>query len=293
MTILIRLFHPTVLLGTVLLCPSAFADCDISQYDQTAPKAIIDRVANGSVVFEWATDVDATDGRNWIWHYLKNKDNRGLGYKWPKAQLRHALGTPLEPGKTDCNRYFVLGATTADDNAPITYGTNDTTQRAAVFAETNKSAATGTFPDLSTGSVVETSYRGLNGEVENVRVVITTFSDSKNWVMTVEQTPNVVVALSVPKDMTRDQFASLSGQLRADVPFKISSKELSGLFTDEELASRVEQFYAVLRSRTPKITATLQANSFNRTSSDLVLLKESGEAFFATSVRVIVPYTAR
>src|SRR5205085_3520634 len=104
------------------------ADCDISKYDQSPPAKITDRVNNGTVQFEWATDVDTKDGRSWIWHYIRNVHDRGVGYKWPKAELRRSLGTPLEPGKTDCNRYFVSGPTAADDNAPITYGTNEAIQ---------------------------------------------------------------------------------------------------------------------------------------------------------------------
>jgi hypothetical protein len=292
MTILTRLFHPTVLLGTLLLCSSASADCDISQYDRTAPKAIINNVTNG-VAFEWATDVDTSDGRNWIWHYIKNKDNRGLGYRWPKAQLRHIIGTPLEAGNTDCNRYFVLGPVAPDDNAPITYGTSDTTQRAAVFAETNKSAEINKSSDLSAGSIVETSYRGRTGNLENVRVVISTTANGKNWVLTVEQTPNVFVALATPKDISTDLFPMLAEQLRATLPVKFSSKELIGLYSDEELSSRTVQSFAVMTSHAPIVAAKVQASAFIQTSSDLVLLKEGGEAFFAASVRLIAPSTAR
>jgi hypothetical protein len=118
------------------------------------------RVDNGTVQFAWSTDVDTSDERTFIWHYIKNTNDRGFGYKWPKADLRRALGSPLEPGKTDCNRYFVTGRTAPDDNAPIKYGTNETPQRATVFAETTSSAA------KSTSSSIEASYRTPSGVVE-------------------------------------------------------------------------------------------------------------------------------
>ena len=134
--------YVTLLLPTQLLASAAFADCDLSTYDRTAPPAITSGLDNGTAHFEWATDVDTVSGRNWIWHYIKNLDpNRGLGYRWPKANLRRALGSPLQPGKTDCNRYFVVSKFNADDNAPITYGTNEAEQRAAVYAEAATSAA--------------------------------------------------------------------------------------------------------------------------------------------------------
>jgi hypothetical protein len=181
-----------------------------------------------------------------------------------------------------------------DDNAPITYGTSDTTQRAAVFAETNKSAENKSSDDQSAGSVIETSYRGLTGNVESVRVAVTTFGDTrKGWALIVEQTPNVSVALAMPKDISTDLFPILSKQLQAKLPTEFSSKELSGLYSDEELSSRTSQVYALLQSRSPKVLATLQASAFLQTSSDLVLLKDNGEAFFAASVRLIVPSTAR
>jgi hypothetical protein len=159
--------RPMVLVFAYLICgSSAFAECDTSKYDQTPPAAITDQVNDGDVRFKWATDVDVSGGRNWVWHYVANNGNHGLGYKWPKAELRHVLGSPLEPGKTDCRKYFVTGPAAPDDNAPITYGTNDTVQRAAIFAET-KVAET-----QSTGSVIDTSYRTPSGAVEPVQVSI-------------------------------------------------------------------------------------------------------------------------
>jgi len=115
-----------LLIGAGLpFAPSAFADCDLSGYDRSLPKTVSSMVNNEIVKFEWASDLDTINGRNWIWHYIKNLHaDHGLGYKWPKAGLRRALGSPLEVGKTDCNRYFVTTQPALDDNAPITYGTN-------------------------------------------------------------------------------------------------------------------------------------------------------------------------
>ena len=97
----------------------------------------------------------------------------------------------------------------------------------------------------------------------------------------------------MPKDISADLFPMLAEQLQAKLPINFRSKELAGLYSDEELSSRIVQSYALMQSRSPKVAATLQASAFVKTSSDLVLLKESGEPFFATSVRFISPYTAR
>jgi hypothetical protein len=206
------------------------AGCDISTYDQSPPSAIKSSVNKGNVQFEWATDVDTTGGYNWIWHYVKNTHDRGLGYKWPKADLRHALGSPLEPGQVDCNRYFVMVPAVPDDDAPIMYGTNDSVQRAAVFAPT-KSDVGAASP--STGSIIETSYRNAAGAIENVRVAIGTSKGSTPdglWNFVVERTPNAIVAIStIPKFFTSDQIKSLFIGIMAQTPQGRLSEGARGL----------------------------------------------------------------
>jgi len=209
----------TLLVAGYLLYPcSARADCDLSTYERTLPRPIRSVLDNGTAHFEWSTDVDTIDGRNWIWHYIKNLDAQGIGYRWPKANLRRALGSPLQPGKTDCNRYFVISPFDPDANAPITYGTGEAVQRAAVYAEsaapmpghstdpagTGTPAAPAAAPIApATGSVVETSYTAGAGTVENVRVAISTSegnSAEDRWKLRIEKTSNVIVGISsLPK----------------------------------------------------------------------------------------------
>ncbi len=259
--------------------------CDISNYDRTPPSRISGKVDNGIVQFQWSTDVDTVDGRNWIWHYIQNTHDRGLGYKWPKAELRRALGSPLEPGKTDCNQYFVTGPTSPDDNAPIIYGTNDTSQRAVVFAETK------TAEVRSTSSVIETSFRGSSGSIEDVRVVIATLegkTDQDRWQLYIEQTPNVTVAISAPKLLSNNQVSVLYAQLRTTEQ-KFDTKVLAELYLENEIESRRFQSYLVMNERQKKIAAVVPAAALHKISSDLILLDRDARPFFATTVRLLAP----
>jgi len=277
--------RPLIVLFSLLFGSSAFADCDISSYDRTPPARISGKVDNGTVQFQWATDVDTSDGRNWIWHYITNTYDRGLGYRWPKAELRRALGSPLEPGQTDCNRYFVLGTATPDDSAPITYGTNDTIQRAAVFADKT------TADVKSTSSVIETSYRGPSGAVENVRVAVSTIEGKTiqdRWQLLIEQTPNVTVALAVPQGLSQEQFRSLDAQMKVEAN-KLSSDGLAGLYSEDEAKSRLSQQYIIFKEKPKKALALVPAAVLRQSSSDLVLLDGEARPFFATAVKLLAP----
>lgn len=280
-----RFSPPLVVLVSLLFGSPAFAHCDISNYDRTPPARISGKVDNATVQFVWATDVDTSDGRNWIWHYITNNHDRGLGYRWPKAELRRALGSPLEPGQTDCNRYFVLGAASPDDNAPITYGTNDTPQRAAVFADRTTAKA------KSTSSVIETSYRGPSGVVENVRVAVSTVegkTTQDRWQLLIEQTPNVTVALSAPEGISQEQFRSLDAQMKVE-EIKLGSGALAGLYTEDEATSRLSHPYIIFKSKPKKAVALVPAAVLRQISSDLVLLDGEARPFFATAVRLLAP----
>lgn len=280
-----------LVIATCFLGSSAFADCDTAKYDQTPPAKIIDKVNNGTVLFEWASDIDTSGDRSWIWHYVRNMNSRGLGYKWPKADLRRALGSPLEPGNTDCNRFYVTGPTAVDDNAPITFGTNDSIQRAAIFAEPKASAA------QSTGSVIETSYRTSSGTVENVRVVVSTSegkSDRDRWQIIVEQTPNIMLAIAAPRELSADQYSSLTEQLKADAPIKFDFKTLADLYSGKEVEDRLSQPFIVLRWGHPtKSAAIMSATSLKTISSDVMLFDRESRPFFATTVKLLVPNSAR
>ncbi|WP_213287570.1 hypothetical protein [Bradyrhizobium sp. sGM-13] len=278
-----------IILSSLFLSSSALAKCDISKFDNSPPIKIIDKVNNGTVYFEWSSDVDVDKDRSWVWHYIRNVGDRGLGYKWPKAALRRALGNPLEPGDIDCNRYLVTGATAVDDNAPITFGTNETVQRAAVFAETKSSSA------QSSSSIIETSYRTSSGATVDVRIGVHTGRyDNDRWQLLIDQqAPNVAVAISLPNDI--DQYAFLARQLQADGPIKFDAKTLAALYSETELEERLTRPYLVLprRDRLIKHFAVLPAGRLRETSSDLMLLDGDARPFFATTVRLLTPDNAR
>jgi hypothetical protein len=202
----------TAILPIILLSKTAIA-CDLTNYDRSAPPAIRSEVDNGSVHFEWATDVDNVSGRNWIWHYIRNMHDRGLAYRWPKADLRRAVGSGLAAGKIDCQRYFVARSTVADDDAPITYGTSSEIQRASVFIGDAKSASV----EPAAGTVVETSYENGLGSIEDVRVGIFTqvgSSTTDRLTLQIEKPNDIAVAISVaPKFFNLEQYNSLRAQL--------------------------------------------------------------------------------
>jgi hypothetical protein len=279
----------------------AIADCNLSEFDRSPPAAITSQVNNETVKFEWATDVDTLNGRSWVWHYVKNlHPNRGLGYAWPKAQLRHALGTPLEPGKTDCNRYFVAVPTAPDDNAPIMYGTNGASQRAAVYAEAKTANAA-----PWTGAIIETSYNN-----ENVHLGIWTEprgsasgDGDRSWTFSVERPTNVSVAIaSLPSLMGLDQLTSMIAQfgkqsIRTEaVPLsRITKREdkeaLADIFSQDELVSRLDQQYFVMFSGGPAKAFVVIPNSgaVRQVYVDVFFFDEKNQPFFATTVGLLLP----
>jgi hypothetical protein len=284
-----------------LFVDPAIADCDLSKFDQSPPAAIVSTVNNETAKFEWATDVDTSNGRSWVWHYVKNlHPNRGIGYAWPKAQLRRALGTPLEPGKTDCNRYFAAAPTALDDNAPIMYGTNGASQRAAVFAEA-KTASVAPWA----GTITETSYNN-----ENVRLGIwtepegaTSSDGDRLWVLHVERSANVSVAIaSLPSLMRLDQLTSIIAQfgkqsIRTEaMPLsRITKREdkeaLADLFSQDEIVSRLDQQYFVMFSGGPAKAEAIIPNSgaVRQVYLDVFFFDQKNQPFFATTVGLLLP----
>jgi hypothetical protein len=296
----------------LVIAPPALADCDLSTYDRSFPKTINSEVDNGIVRFEWSTDVDTVDGRNWIWHYVRNlHPDRGLGYKWPKADLRRSLGSPLQPGKTDCNRYFVTTAVAPDDNAPITFGTNDSVQRAAVYSEpkitVGDASGSSTAPILSnvasaSGSLIETSYKTGAGS-ENVRIALSANQDRGKWNFVIERTPNVIMAIA--RDfLNGEQQAQAVEQLRrqeagvdigplAKTLGRDDKEILSAFFLENELAARRNQSYLIITNvRASKFSISLPASGSRPISTDLILFDREGQPFFATSLKLIAPNSA-
>jgi len=302
----------SVLIGIGLfIAAPALADCDLSTYDRSPPKKIDSEVNNGIVRFEWSTDADTVDSRNWIWHYVKNlHSDHGLGYKWPKADPRRPLGSPLPPGMTDCNRYFVTNATAPDDNAPITYGTNDTAQRAAVYSLSRLSVGDatrpGTAPTVSASSgsrsIIETSYQIGAGKTENVRMAVLTFQEGNKWQFVLELSPNVIAAVALNEFLNVEQITQAVAQFRTQA-VKVSEGPLektvgrndkdvlSALFQDDELGGRTNQHYLVFYSggSAPKISMALSASGTRPISTDLILFEPDGQPFFATALKLAAP----
>ena len=202
----------------------------------------------------------------------------------------------------------------ADDNAPITFGTNESVQRAAVYADTrtagtstqsNAAAPISPPKEAETASVVETSYSTGYGPVENVRVVISTFEGqdaNDRWRLQIKRTPNVIVGISgIPKLLSQSQFASISDQFRSQsvsvdlVPLtKITGREereaLAGLYSEAELPAHVDQLYLVLGGGGAEVVkAAVPAVALRPISTDLLLFDRKGQPFFATTLRLLAP----
>jgi hypothetical protein len=90
-----------------------------------------------------------------------------------------------------------------------------------------------------------------------------------------------------------EQYSALTQQLKADAPMKFSTKELAELYSENELASHVDQTYVVLRGGPRKAAAIVPAAALHPIFSDLLLLDSEGHPFFATTVRLLVPNDAR
>lgn len=100
-----------------------------------APSALKDRIQRPSVQMEWATDVDADNGRTFIWNYIWNQGKDRVGpVSWPKGGITTTVWNPIPPGEAFCSRRYVLAASAQPDpDAPITYGTNEQQEPAAAF----------------------------------------------------------------------------------------------------------------------------------------------------------------
>ncbi|MBR1071283.1 MULTISPECIES: hypothetical protein [Bradyrhizobium] len=222
----------------------------------------------------------------------------------------------MQPGKADCNRYFVSSKFGADDNAPITYGTNEAEQRAAVYLETATSAngpstqTNGAVPTQEeTASVIETSYTTQDGSTENVRVAISTSegnSSDNRWKVRIQRTPNVIVGISgVLRLLSGQQFRSLFDQFKEQsvqvdgidlrkMTGRDEKEAFAGFFSEAELPAHANQVYLVLYSGgAADAKAAVPAGALRPISTDLVLFDRERRPFFATTLRLLAPSDTR
>jgi hypothetical protein len=270
--------------GFLCACGMASAECDTSTYDQTPPRAI--RSDPRTSVLEWATDVDTVQGQLWIWHYVKNPRPDALGVNWPKGGIRRQLGNPLNPGETDCNRFYTNAVNSVvDDDAPITYGTNQQTQPAAVYTPRHVRGG-------PTKSIIDTSFADAGGKLQQVHVVISSRRTEKGLLLEVDQDANVVIAVSsLPEalaqtsvvDDRRAQHSTFQ-QFAGDA----ATRALSGLFSAAELNRRVEQNY-VFFPQTKQFIVEIPAATVDEVPADLIILDPKKQPIFATEIRVLIP----
>jgi hypothetical protein len=286
-------------------CSIASADCDLSGYDQTPPPAI--KSNNSSARFEWGSDADRNRlGQLWIWNYVKNNHpTAGLGVNWEKASIRRHIAHPLAPGETDCMRFFVNAVNDQpDDNAPIYYGTTQQRQDAAVYVRKPPPSAGGQQPTPGGGrrgeatSIIDTSFVDAGGKLQQVHISAASRQTEKGFILEVEQTPNVVIAMSsLPKALSSEQFQTLSlgfkeALTRASFQeyTKLNPVEaLKGMFSADEAVQRARQDYVFIKSA-PKITVEIPAPRVEEVAADLIVLDQKLQPVFATEIMLLVPF---
>jgi hypothetical protein len=279
--------------GLLCACSIASAACDITTYDRTPPPAI--RADPATSVLEWATDVDTLRGQHWIWHYVKNTQSQPLGVRWVKADIRRHVTNPLPPGEIDCRRIFANEvADRPDDDAPIIYGTNEQRQDAAVFVK--RQTPPGPIRKGETRSIIDTSFADASGKAQNVHVVVATRRTEKGFMFEIEQSPNVVVAIS-SLSFNSEQIGALSRGLEMTVVpadfqefTKLDAvKALSGLYSEKELPQRLKQNYVFFPQAKKSAAVEILASSVQEVSADLIILDQRLQPQFATEIQVMVP----
>ena len=186
-----------------LYCCAASAGCNISQFDHDLPRAIRGEVSNHLANFEYASDVDNVDGTFRLWNYVLNKrPDKGIAISWPKAGIGQDFFAPLPPGEPACV-FQTVDEIRRDPDAPITYGTKDQTQSAAVYAyDVPKKLG-------STTSGVRTSVL-IDGKSVDLNVELSTYPTKEGFGFVLEHSPGVVVGIAgLPEVLTPKQLQSI------------------------------------------------------------------------------------
>jgi hypothetical protein len=278
-------------------CSIASAGCDLSGYDQTPPPAI--RSDNRSAQFAWGSDADRRpNGQFWIWHYISNNHpTAGLGVNWQKASIRRHIATPLPPGETDCKQFFVNAVNdNPDDDAPILYGTNQQRQDAAVYVRKQPPSAGGGRRGEAT-SIIDTSFVDAGGKVQQVHVSVGSRQTDKGLLLEIDQTPNVVIAMSsLARALSSEQFQTLSQGFKEAVTLasfqdytkRNALEALQGIFSTGEALERAKQEYVFIKSA-PKVAVEIPASRVEQVPADLIVLNQGLQPVFATEIMLLVP----
>jgi hypothetical protein len=293
-----RLAAPAML---VLITYACFATatawpCDLREFDRTPPAAVRSEVHNRAAHFEWASDVDTVNGRTWIWHYILNKrTDSAIGVTWKKAHIKRHLANPLPPGESDCNRFLANTVEDAPDTqAPIIYGTADASQDAAIFVEKQQSAA-------ATTSIIETSFVNAKTKIlEKVSVYISTGPTPKGIGISIQQTPNVILALgSIGRALNSQQYDTLVAAAKSqdgraeraafvDYLKGAGTDGFQGLYTKDEVDAKLTGLFVFFSGT--KFGTEIQAERTERVAADLILLDRSdNRPLFATEVKMLLP----
>lgn len=158
------------LIGTALslLCSGIAQACEIDDYDQVAPAALIGELSAGDYSFIHASDAEFLQNDNQkaarIWNYIHNNGSEHLAIRWPRAGIVTGNRRPLPIGKTYCHKYTTFSLSESpDEKAVIIYGYSEEQKPAPVyvienplsFKENFETTIESAYVDLSTGEVVD------------------------------------------------------------------------------------------------------------------------------------------
>jgi hypothetical protein len=277
------------------LCCLASAQCDLTGYDSTPPPKLPGAVFDQYAHFEYASDVDATDGGELrIWNYILNKRNdRGIGASWPKAGIGLSLWYPLPPGQAAC-KYFPTEIIRKDSDAPVVYGTNQQQQPATVYvAETRRDIG-------RAGANIKTSYADDDGKLINVNVSVSSYLSGKSIYITVEHSPTLIVGIAgLPRVLTQEQIEQISAAAKAQKAeveratyYKFAGesphKFLDEMFLPEKPPGEDTDFL-FFSGQSAKVDVETDS-SIEKVSTDMIILDQKRRRpVFATDVSLLVP----
>ncbi|UWU13238.1 hypothetical protein N2599_13905 [Rhizobium sullae] len=145
-----------------------------------------------------------------------------MNFNWKKAGLRHQFVKPLPPGETACTQYPVAELNNIDDDAPITYGNNNTVQRASIYGKNDAGIAAG---QQRYTSKISSSYSDESGVKRHFEVSFFFDSDGASVTkMGLAAPEDLYVAIANVGDywseLTIDSLAGAAKQQKGEVNFQ-------------------------------------------------------------------------
>lgn len=182
--------------------------CDLTQYDQVAPPALIGNLQNGDFAFVHASDAEILKTKNQtmtkIWNYVKNEGSQDLSIRWPLAGIITSSRRPLPSGRMSCNSYTITGSEErADDKAFIYFGFFDEAKQAPVYVTGDLASA----PEME--SVVESSYRDDHGQIVDYRVTVKLTSVWGGTVASIDVEPDTLSVYVGSPIVKKDNITTL------------------------------------------------------------------------------------